>query len=107
MPQSRVAKLQHLRSAGGDQPYECVKLADRRSRPRAPPLRGALSELRLQISSARMATCGERAIDVFYVKDQFGLKIDNETRLKGIREALMEALQDPADGAPAETAAAE
>ncbi len=42
---------------------------------------------------------------MFYVKDQFGLKIDNETRLKGIREALMEALQDPADGAPAETAA--
>ncbi len=67
----------------------------------------ALSELRLQISSARIATFGERAIDVFYVKDQFGLKIDNETRLKGIREALNEALRDPVDGEPAGTAAAE
>jgi len=67
----------------------------------------ALSEQKLQISSARISTFGERAIDVFYVKDQFGLKIDHEARLKAIREALMPALRDPAEGEAAEPAAAE
>jgi [protein-PII] uridylyltransferase len=67
----------------------------------------ALSQQKLQISSARISTFGERAIDVFYVKDQFGLKIDHESRLKSIREALMPALQDPAERGAAGTAAAE
>ena len=70
----------------------------------------ALSAQKLQISSAKISTFGERAIDVFYVKDQFGLKIVNETRLKGIREALIEALKDLADqdaAAAADTAAAQ
>jgi [protein-PII] uridylyltransferase len=74
----------------------------------------AFAELRLQISSAKVSTFGERAIDVFYVKDKYGLKIDDEARLKVIRTALRHALQEPADRGeappteiPAETAAAE
>jgi [protein-PII] uridylyltransferase len=42
------------------------------------------------------------AVDVFYVKDQFGLKIDKEARLQQIREGLMTAL---AEGEGAQTAA--
>jgi len=55
-----------------------------------------LSELKLQIASAKISTFGARAIDVFYVKDQYGLKIENEKRIERIRAALMAALEDPA-----------
>ena len=45
----------------------------------------------------------QRVVDVFYVKDQFGLKIDKEARLQQIREALMATL---AEGERVQTAAA-
>ena len=52
----------------------------------------ALTELGMAISSARIATYGERAVDVFYVRDSYGLKITAEVRLDAIRERLMEAV---------------
>jgi len=55
-------------------------------------LTSALSDLKLQISSAKISTFGQRAVDVFYVKDQFGLKIEAEPRLKAIRAQLLAAL---------------
>ena len=55
----------------------------------------ALSELNLQISSAKISTYGTRAVDVFYVKDLFGLKVTHESRLETIRERLMEAVKEP------------
>ncbi|HUI16502.1 MAG TPA: [protein-PII] uridylyltransferase [Alphaproteobacteria bacterium] len=48
----------------------------------------ALTELNLQISSAKISTYGERVVDVFYVKDVFGLKVEHEQKLKKIREHL-------------------
>ena len=57
----------------------------------------ALFALNLQIASARIATYGEAAVDVFYVKDLFGLKITHETRIDQMREALLQALADPLD----------
>ena len=42
----------------------------------------------LQISSAHVSTYGERVVDVFYVKDVFGLKVENETKKKEVRENL-------------------
>ncbi|MFH1806479.1 MAG: [protein-PII] uridylyltransferase [Pseudomonadota bacterium] len=53
----------------------------------------SLRDLSLQIASARISTFGERAVDVFYVKDIFGLKIDSRTKFTQIREALIEALK--------------
>ncbi len=47
---------------------------------------GALFSLSLQISSAKISTFGERAVDVFYVKDGFGMKITHEAKLAGIRK---------------------
>jgi len=47
-----------------------------------------LTDLGLQIASAHISTYGERVVDVFYVKDVFGMKIENETKLRQIREAL-------------------
>jgi len=57
----------------------------------------ALTALNLQISSAKISTYGEKVVDVFYVKDLFGHKIEDETRLKNIREGLLGALaEEPA-----------
>ncbi len=52
----------------------------------------AFYSLSLTIANARIATYGERAVDVFYVKDLFGLKITSESRLSTIRQRLLEAL---------------
>ena len=52
----------------------------------------ALSGEDVQIGGAQIATYGESAVDVFYIKDIFGLKITHEVKLERIREALLEAL---------------
>ena len=57
----------------------------------------AISEQGMQIASAHVTTYGQRAVDVFYVKDVFGLKIENERRLNKLREALLLALNSPDD----------
>lgn len=52
----------------------------------------AFYDLNLSIASAHVATYGERAVDVFYVKDLFGHKVTQPSRLKVIEARLMEAL---------------
>ena len=64
-----------------------------------------LTELSLQISNAKISTYGARAVDVFYVKDLFGLKVANDTKLAQIRARLTEVVSDPLDK-PAAGAAA-
>lgn len=54
----------------------------------------ALSELDLSITTAHVSSYGEKAVDVFYVKDRFGMKILNEAKLKQIQEKLLDALQE-------------
>ncbi len=64
----------------------------------------ALTELGLSIGTAKIATYGERVVDVFYVKDVFGHKIDEERKLARIRERVLAALADPnAKARPAPT----
>jgi [protein-PII] uridylyltransferase len=70
----------------------------------------ALTALNLQISSAKISTYGEKVVDVFYVKDLFGHKVEHERRLKDIREHLVAVLAEPAAAAArarAKTIAAE
>ncbi len=55
----------------------------------------AITELGLSIGTAKIATYGERVVDVFYVKDVFGHKVDQEAKLKRVRERLLQALADP------------
>ena len=57
----------------------------------------AISEQGLQIASAHVTTYGVRAVDVFYVKDVFGLKVENEQKLRQLRTALLAALASPED----------
>lgn len=64
----------------------------------------AMSDEGVQIGSAHVSTYGVRAVDVFYVKDVFGLKIENERKLAQLREALLKALaphEETATPAPA------
>jgi [protein-PII] uridylyltransferase len=63
----------------------------------------AISEQGLQIASAHVTTYGVRAVDVFYVKDVFGLKIDNDRKLAALRIALLAALASPDEPQPAAT----
>jgi [protein-PII] uridylyltransferase len=52
----------------------------------------AITDQGMQIASAHVSTYGVRAIDVFYVKDVFGLKIKNERKLENLRQAILQAL---------------
>ncbi|MBP6011363.1 MAG: [protein-PII] uridylyltransferase [Alphaproteobacteria bacterium] len=54
----------------------------------------ALFVARLSIHSAQIATYGERAIDVFYVKDVYGLKVTHPQRIEAIKAGVLEALGD-------------
>ena len=61
----------------------------------------AISDQGLQIASAHVTTYGVRAVDVFYVKDVFGLKVENERKLSQLRIALLDVLGSPDEPAPA------
>jgi [protein-PII] uridylyltransferase len=61
----------------------------------------AISAQGLQIASAHVTTYGVRAVDVFYVKDVFGLKIENERRLTQLKDALLQALEPAVETAAA------
>ncbi|HEY8614404.1 MAG TPA: ACT domain-containing protein, partial [Roseomonas sp.] len=52
----------------------------------------AISAQGVQIASAHVTTYGVRAVDVFYVKDLFGLKVENERKLDGLRGAVLASL---------------
>jgi [protein-PII] uridylyltransferase len=53
----------------------------------------AIFESGLQISSAMIATYGERAVDVFYVRDGFGHKIAHPDRLRNVQARVLAALE--------------
>ena len=53
----------------------------------------ALFESGLSITSAIIATYGERAVDTFYVRDQFGHKITHSERIAAVEAQLLAALE--------------
>ncbi|NVO14865.1 MAG: [protein-PII] uridylyltransferase [Rhodoplanes sp.] len=71
-----------------------------------------LSKLNLNITSAHVATFGERAVDVFYVTDLMGARITSPTRIAAIKRALLQPFTprperpDASTGATADDAAA-
>ncbi len=67
----------------------------------------AMTSLGLQISSAHISTYGERVVDVFYVKDIFGLKVEHDNKLKLVRDRLTTALAADEAHQAGEEAAAE
>ncbi len=57
----------------------------------------ALGKLNLNIASAHIATFGEKAVDVFYVTDLTGTKVNHPGRQAAIRRALLDVF-DRDDG---------
>jgi [protein-PII] uridylyltransferase len=60
-----------------------------------------LTRLSLQVSSAKISTYGEKVVDVFYVKNLFGHKVEHPGKLAEIRTTLEAVL---AKGNPAPSA---
>ena len=59
-----------------------------------PRLTAALSRHSLNIGSAYVATFGEKAVDVFYVTDLMGAKVQTAQRQAAIRKVLTSVLED-------------
>jgi [protein-PII] uridylyltransferase len=53
----------------------------------------ALAACNVTIASAIIATYGEQAVDVFYIKDLFGLKITSPSKMRTIETRLREAIE--------------
>ncbi|CAN1723279.1 [Protein-PII] uridylyltransferase / [Protein-PII]-UMP uridylyl-removing enzyme [Hyphomicrobium sp. 1Nfss2.1] len=62
-------------------------------------LTSTLSNLMLDITSAHVTTFGEKAVDVFYVTDLTGKKVDGKQRQETIRKGLLEVLGEPREDA--------
>jgi [protein-PII] uridylyltransferase len=62
-----------------------------------------LTRLNLQISSAKISTYGEKVVDVFYVKNLFGHKVEQPAKLSEIQSTLEAVLAKDNDMAPRET----
>ena len=58
----------------------------------------ALSRLGLSIVTAHVATFGARAVDAFYVKDRFGLKVTHTAKIDALRARLLAVLANPDEG---------
>ncbi len=57
-------------------------------------LANTLNQTGLRITNAKISTYGERAVDVFYVKDAFGFKISAQSRIETLRQHLLNVLGD-------------
>ena len=66
----------------------------------------SLKDLGVVIVSAHISTYGERVVDVFYVKDVFGLKINQGQKLRQIQRRLAVGLGAGQTGTPASEAPA-
>ncbi|MBV9825022.1 MAG: [protein-PII] uridylyltransferase [Alphaproteobacteria bacterium] len=59
-----------------------------------------LTRLSLQVSSAKISTFGEKVVDVFYVKNLFGHKVEHPQKLAEIRRTLEAVLAKGNASAP-------
>ena len=59
----------------------------------------AITKCELQISAAKVSTYGEQVVDVFYVKDNSGMKVEHPSRLGHHRDARLSVFQDAATAA--------
>lgn len=59
----------------------------------------SLTAAHMRISSAIIATYGEQAVDTFYVKDAFGLKVTSKTKQQQIASLLRTAIREGAERA--------
>lgn len=55
----------------------------------------AIAELGLTIAGAHISTYGAQVADVFYVKDNYGMKITHASRLKQVQNTLLAQISQP------------
>ena len=55
-----------------------------------------IAQMGLQITSASVSTYGEKAVDVFYVKDIFGLQVKDEAAASKIKDKLIQLVDENA-----------
>tara|TARA_Y100001934_G_scaffold216218_1_gene256405 strand:- start:3846 stop:5615 length:1770 start_codon:yes stop_codon:yes gene_type:complete len=54
-----------------------------------------ISRSGLTIVTAHVSTFGERAIDVFYVKDRYGLKVSDRRLVKQLQQSILKTVKGP------------
>jgi [protein-PII] uridylyltransferase len=74
--------------------FTLIEITGRDRRGLVHALTSVLTEQDLRIANAKISTFGHRAVDTFYVKDRFGLKVEAEPKLKAIRAALLDVLRE-------------
>tara|TARA_B110000003_G_C16169324_1_gene346860 strand:+ start:114 stop:368 length:255 start_codon:yes stop_codon:yes gene_type:complete len=52
----------------------------------------ALLSCKIRLVTAKIATFGEKAEDIFYITDRDGLPVDNESHQDALRVAIQDAL---------------
>ncbi|PPR28354.1 MAG: Bifunctional uridylyltransferase/uridylyl-removing enzyme [Alphaproteobacteria bacterium MarineAlpha10_Bin1] len=55
----------------------------------------ALTDLGLSIVTAQISTYGAQAVDVFYVKDRYGMQVTKKADIARVRSQLLSALEAP------------
>lgn len=77
----------------GSQIFTIIEIDTRDRKGLVYDLARTLTALNISISSAIIATYGEQAVDNFYVKDIFGLKIHSRSKQQSIEAKLREAIE--------------
>ena len=53
-----------------------------------------LTSLGIQINTATVSTYGDRVVDIFYIKNAFGSKVDDEKTIEKIKKSILKILED-------------
>ena len=52
-----------------------------------------LTSLGIQINTANVSTYGDRVVDIFYIKNAFGSKVDDERTIEKIKYSILKVLK--------------
>ena len=52
-----------------------------------------LTSLGIQINTANVSTYGDRVVDIFYIKNAFGSKVDDERTIEKIKYSILKILK--------------
>ena len=53
-----------------------------------------ITTLGLQINTANVSTYGDRVVDIFYLKNAFGSKVDDNTTIEKVKNSILEELKE-------------
>ena len=53
-----------------------------------------LTSLGVQINTASVSTYGDRVVDIFYIKNAFGSKVDDERTIEKIKNSILKILEE-------------